>query len=241
MFDDNEEMGEAIKWFSSMKSEDKALLINNPTSFSEDITEKFIFIVRQIAEALRKFRKDKIVTELVKYGLDQAFAVALVDKIAQEIPPIEYDIRIIKELSDDEYGILLKNLFQIMYFSSATIDNIDKFIENLKIDEGTFNSLRRYISYFLTENINGDYSLEDIDQKLRKSGVSDKKIEMLVEHIRDNRSEIRESLLYQYIYQLLSTELPSLQKTQQKTNQLLEELLNELKKYSSSGEPRGYI
>jgi len=230
MFDRSEEFLDAVRWFVNKNASEKAAIIEDPGTLEDETEqEKFFKIVGEIRKALAKFPKEDVVQELEKLGLG-AFALALVEKILNVVPPLEYSVKILNGLSRDTFSLCNKE-----YIENCLLGDYNHGRKGIieKTDEDTFNSIENLYWNTLNNYLSGNINSNQLSEFLKKVGLSSDFVALVLNTIKEYEIELLRKLMYYHITSIKET-IQRLEDQNIEIINILRELLKMLKSYSSA-------
>ena len=225
----NENFKKAVEWFKNLSSTDKARLIEDPHSFEKEEQDLFFTIVAKVQEWLSKMSKEEVIRKLrdLNFG---TFGDALVEKIIEKAPPVEYSARIVNELDPQKFRTLLE-----IYITDSFLGGqdyaypCDKLGLDPEICRHLSNIFRSYIFHFLA----GLYNLEQLQFEFKRIGLNDDLASIFTELLTHYETKLHRCTSYAMIWQLLDI-IRLLSRRIEDIDEKLDELISLLKDYFES-------
>jgi len=234
---------DAIEWFSSLSSEKKAQIISvfpSRKEFKKIIGNKgkvayFSKLIMRVRRGLESSSKEPVIQDISNLGMERSYAVALVKKVAEEMPPIQFHIRKLTEIPDSVFTETIRKVIRGLYLERTSIDEVSKTTE---LSKEILNSVSNVVVHFIMRYLRGEMSLKDIKEFLTaNSDIKDKESANFVEVLEEKAPTIRDKLVFGNVQEILFKELKILRTKQEEIISILKELLEEIKK-SSRGAPK---
>ena len=221
---------EAVRWFVGLESSKKAQIIEDPSSFSEEEQDLFFVIVREVQRWLAQDSKENVIKRLRELGFG-TFGDALVEKILEYVPPIEYSIRLINKLDHEEFRNLVKNYITSSFLGSESLFDLCK---RLNINDEFCLHFDHIFRSYIFELLAGDVNFSQMQGELEKSGLKEEYVTTLLKCIKENESEIWKKAVYSIVWHRVLPEIRDMARRVNELDRRVNEVISLLRDFLES-------
>lgn len=170
---------QAIGYFNSLSAQDKALIVSdlNQIRTNEQVFDRLSPLFEAIQNDISRYDETTLSQKLFELGLEETFAKLLVNNMIKQAPTIEYEIRVLSKMDDEEFKKLVPALMQDVWVKqNLKPDTIQQFGLTTQFYD-VFVNFSRNMMNNLARRIQTDEKLEKV---CLENGLSKPKLETLL-------------------------------------------------------------
>ncbi len=195
--EDKSELESAMDSFKTLSLEKQNYIITNITdgnaTFDPDELDPFMPIVEAIRNDMSRHSHPTITSELIDLGMKRGYAALLVDNLVNDAPTIEYQIKTILRIPDDEFKIKIPDDVKLTFVENMSPDVVSK---KLGITNEQNRAIVEVFRTFMLEYLRGDASINVIKNKLQEEGLSETQLDVFINTIKINSEHWSHELVF---------------------------------------------
>ncbi len=195
----------AISWFNSQKKERQFYLItemfSEQTKLGEELSEEegnqLVVVADEIAVALARHDREEVLAELVSLGMDDTAAKIFVEKIQGARKPLYIQLRVIKDLTDDQLKALVEGILVDFYQESTEIEEI---AAKTRLPTGAVNAtFQVFRDHLLFQYLRGQTSVRKVQEMLIDNGLKAEQAKIVTDLLLKHSAKVGQIFLFRNV------------------------------------------
>ncbi len=158
-----EALQKAVTFFNKLNSERQAYLISNiaktNVQFEQSETDNFMPIFEAIRNDMSGHNNATMINESIDLGMDRTYPALLVDNVIKETPAIEYEIKVLSKISDDEFQTKMPELTKMVWVENTGSETVS---DKLGFTSEQNNAMANVFRTTMTAYLRSDSSIQSI-------------------------------------------------------------------------------
>ena len=168
----------AIKFFNDLAKERKAFVVANLLDLSEEERQKLGPLLVSVRNDISMYETTEMTKKLSDLGLEQTYAVLLVDNMKQQAPTIEYQLKELTSINDEQSGAVFADVMRQVWIEQRSVKEI---VDKTGITKEQLSSIINLSRNYMTGLLRSTTTAEKIDKQCRDAGLSAKKTDALID------------------------------------------------------------
>jgi len=197
--DDTSKIEKAVAYFNSLEKQRQALLVSDMygDDWNTEDVDELCYIIFTIQDDMSKYSAVMMVRKLVELGMEETFAWLIVNNTIKEFPTDGYQHKVLSKIDDEQFKKLFPELFNAKWVELNDLKVIKK---NLGISDEELQSMISVINVAMEFLAQRRTTEKILAEQFKKNGLSDSKIEVMLNTFKINSEFWRNKILYSRSY-----------------------------------------
>lgn len=197
LFDaDAEDVRESVEFFNSLSDEERALIVSdlNPNTFKiPQYYDSLVHLLSRVQRDITIHDGIKIGNRLMDLGLEETWARLIVANMKKHAPTVSYQVSQLNRMDNQRFAATFSRVMDALWVEKLDDQTV---MERYGIDQEQLRCITDMSSHYMQDLMRGDSTEENIRAMLLESGLSKKKVDVLVRSIKGQEGEWYRWLLF---------------------------------------------
>ncbi len=184
---------ESINYFNSLGREKQSFIVSNLVMLDDDDGEKLSALLSGIRNDISNYDQTTISNKLFELGLEKTYAVLFVQNIIEQTPTLEYELKELAKLSDDDFKDNFPKCMTNIWVERKPTKQIS---EEQELSMSQIQIIADVTRTLMNEIVRSSLSEKKVTELCKTSDFSDSKLEVLLNTIRINSEYWRKFVMF---------------------------------------------
>lgn len=196
LFDDDDEIRSVIAYFNSLSDEIKARIVSNlhPQKFRpKEHFNRLFPLMSKVQKDISKHNDIKITNRLLELGLEETYAMLLVNNMKKQAPTLEYHLNQMNLIDDEKFEHNIEKIINEIWIDSTPASQIT---EKYDIRNEQYAAISKVTTDMLIGLLRNDTNEKHTFMAFTKNGLSKRKTEALLRGVQPHLDKLYSSSLF---------------------------------------------